>query len=102
MRTAELKHLAPLMAVNCVRNTIIEDYHALGKLSDPEMKAFNQQVANKLFTFLTYLFDKLAEDQQAFLNVMSFMYPTNWDQPKLDRSFTKAVKKFKKMGNHFA
>jgi len=42
------------MAANCVRNTIIEDYHSQGKLTDEEMKAFNKEVASKLYTFLAH------------------------------------------------
>lgn len=99
MSTAELKSLALLMAANCVRNTIIEDYHSQGKLDDAEMKAFNQEVANKIYTFLTYLMNKPPDDQRAFLGMMSMMYPSNWDQPQLDREFTAAVKQFKKRGN---
>jgi hypothetical protein len=53
MNRATLKRLALLLTVNCVRNTVIEDYHAAGKLSDSEMKAFNQEVANKIYTFGT-------------------------------------------------
>ncbi len=99
MNHTELKRLALLIAVNCVRNTVIEDYHADGKLSDSEMKAFNQEVSNKIYTFLHYLFQKPPEDQEVFLNAMSLMYPSNWDQPKLDRDFVKAANTFKKLGN---
>lgn len=85
------------MAVNCVRNTVIEDYHSDGKLSDAEMKALNQEVANKIYTFLHYLFSNSSEDQEAFLNAMGMMYPSNWDQPKLDADFVKSVNLVKKM-----
>lgn len=102
MTKIELKRLALLMAVNCVRNTVIEDYHAQGKLTDEEMKAFNKEVANKLYTFLEYIFNKPLEDQQAFLSAMSIMYPANWDQPKLDSEFIKAAKFVKEKGNPFS
>ena len=46
LKPSSLKRLALLIAVNCVRNTVIEDDHAAGKLDDPEMKAFNHKVAN--------------------------------------------------------
>jgi hypothetical protein len=79
-RKSEAKTLALIMAVNCVRNTVIEDYHSEGKLTDQEMKAFNKEVADKLYTFLEYLYS---------------MYPTNWDQPALDPDLIKAAKLFK-------
>jgi hypothetical protein len=96
MRQPDLKRLALLMAVNCVRNTVIEDYHAQGKINDSEMKAFNQEVANKIYTFLHYLHNKPVADSQAFLLAMGVMYPSDWDQPKLDRDFAKAASFFKK------
>jgi len=99
MKSNELKNLAILMTVNCVRNTIIEDYHSQGKLSDPEMKAFNQEVANKIYTFLTFLLSKPEEDRAAFLVAMSQMYPSGWDQPRIDQDFAKAAKFFKDNNN---
>lgn len=98
MRQADLKRLALLMAVNCVRNTVIEDYHADGKLNESEMKAFNQEVANKIYTFLTFLLTKPVEDREAFLSAMGMMYPSNWDQPQIDRDFADVVKQLKKSG----
>ena len=44
----ETKDLALRMALYCVRNTVIENYHAAGKISDPEMMAFNKKVVNKI------------------------------------------------------
>lgn len=99
MPSSELKRLALLMAVNCVRNTVIENYHADGKLSDEEMKVFIQEVANKIYTFLHYTTTKPPEDQAALLSVMSMMYPSNWDQPKLDADFVKSVSLLKKRKN---
>jgi len=96
MKQSDLKRLALLMAVNCVRNTVIENYHAQGKLNDSEMAAFNREVADKIYTFLSFTFTKPMEDREAFLGVMDVMYPTKWDQPKIDRDFAGAVKLFKK------
>jgi hypothetical protein len=97
MSASDLKRLALIMAVNCVRNTVIEDYHAQGKLDDTEMTTFNREVANKIYTFLTYVFNKSDEDNAAFLGAASMMYPTDWDQPKIDRGLSQAAKLYKKM-----
>ncbi len=91
MLTSELKRLALLMAVNCVRNTVIENYHADGKLSDEEMKVFNKEVADKIYTFLFYLMGKPGTEQAAFLNAMSLMYPHGWDQPEVDSELVEAM-----------
>jgi hypothetical protein len=96
MTNADLKSLSLLMVSNCVRNTVIEDYHAQGKLSDDDMKAFNQEVANKLYTFLTFLMKKSAEDRQVFMGMMALMFPTGWDQPKLDGDFMTAFRQIKR------
>ena len=98
MGQAALKRLALLIAVNCVRNTVIENYHAQGKLNDSEMKAFNQEVANKIYTFLNFLLNKPDEDRDAFLGAMGWMYPSKWDQPRIDRDFADVVKLIKKRG----
>jgi hypothetical protein len=98
MKQADLKRLALLMAAICVRNTVIEDYHAQGKLDDSEMKAFNQEVANKIYTFLHYWHKKPSADFRAFLLAMDMMYPSSWDQPKIDREFVEAAKLFKGNG----
>lgn len=89
-----MQDMALIMAVNCVRNTIIEDYHAAGKISDPEMAAFNKEVANKLFTFLTHLFGR-SEDSQDFLEMLSAFYPSDWDKPKLDENTVRALEMYR-------
>lgn len=99
MSQSDLKRIALLMSVNCVRNTVIEDYHSAGKLSDTEMKTFNKEVANKIYSFLHYIFNETYENKSAFLVAMGMMYPDGWDKPKLDAEFVKSVNLIKKMRN---
>jgi len=47
-----LKQFAKMITLNCVRNTVIEDYHARGSLSQEEMKAFNIEVCSHIYTAL--------------------------------------------------
>jgi hypothetical protein len=101
LKPSSLKRLALLMSVNCVRNTVIENYHAAGKIDDSEMKVFNQEVANKIYTFLRFLLLEPDEDRDAFLSAMGMMYPKNWDQPKIDRDFVEAVKILNKIEKQF-
>jgi hypothetical protein len=101
LKPSSLKRLALLMSVNCVRNTVIENYHAAGKIDDSEMKAFNQEVANKIYTFLQFLLLEPDEDRDAFLSAMAMMYPKNWDQPNVDRDFMETVKIAKRMAKRF-
>jgi hypothetical protein len=97
----QLRTLALLLAVNCVRNTVIEDYHAAGKLSDPEMAAFNREVADKLYTALTILRDPdYAGVRGDFVRLMSFMYPSDWDEPKLDQGIMRGLEIARGEGEH--
>jgi hypothetical protein len=82
--------------VNCVRNTVIEDDHAQGKLNDAEMMAFNREVANQICTFLTCMIAKPTEDRGGFLGAMSWTYPRRWDQPRTDPDFAALMKMIKK------
>src|ERR1700742_4834008 len=80
----------------CRAMAISVDYHAQGKQSDAEMMAFNREVANKIYTFLTYMIAKPMEDWDDFLGAMSWMYPKNWDQPTIDPDFAAVMKTIKK------
>ena len=114
------KILALLFAVNCVRNTVIEEYHAgkvprsqtgdftdvtvvtpfgeipwtkVRRISDAEMKALNIQVVDKLYTALSFLIDPLfIPDRDQFLAVLSRHFPLEWNEPKLDQSMIRAVR----------
>ncbi len=104
-RTAYLQDLALVMAVNCVRNTVIENYHAAGKISDPEMKAFNVEVADRLYTVLSVLMEERFESIRGdFMGSLNYYYPYNWDKPKLaedmlpDKNFSRKREKARKRG----
>jgi len=115
-----LKDIALMMAVNCVRNTVIEDYHSgtspssktgdysdvkvvtpygeipwreVSRINDQEMMAFNKEIVNKLYTFLDYLIGgKRDEDQlDAFYKMIALFYPNDWDTPKLDKDMISGI-----------
>lgn len=115
-----LKDLALIIAVNCVRNTVIENYHCgtspssktgdysdvkvvspygeipwnqVSRLNDEEMKAFNKEVANKLYTFLQYMFNhEYEDDKDKFLRLAAIFKPDNWDDPEMDKMFVDSMK----------
>jgi len=86
-----MKDVALGLTLLCVRNTVIEQYHADGRLTDPEMKAFNKEVANKLYTALMMLVGSTAETGQAAVALFAAHRPHNWDAPEIDRNIRKAV-----------
>ncbi|MCI2230323.1 hypothetical protein MC378_14180 [Polaribacter sp. MSW13] len=113
--TKSIKQTATTISVNCVRNTVIENYHAgtfpksktgdysdvkvvtpfgeiawneLSRISDEEMKAFNIEVNNRIYTYLQALFNpKYADAKNKFMKFCRSMYPNNWNEPKLDKGF---------------
>ncbi len=91
-----MKRLALLMASVCIHNTVIEDYHAHGNLSQEQMKAFNKEVANKIYTFLKFFLSGSEEDGEALLESSLPFFPYDWDEPVFDRDILEAVKAFKK------
>lgn len=92
MSERHIKIIALFMASSCVRNTVIEEYHGNGKITDPEMAAFNKQVVNKLYTWLHIAFNGTPGEQSALMKSASMYYPRNWDEPVIDDDITKAVK----------
>lgn len=108
---------ALVMAVNCVRNTILEDYHSgitprskigdysdvkvvtpfggipwnkLSRISDQEMKVFNIEVVNKIYTYLEFLYNKkrFTDTQRAeFFNYCYAVFPHDWNAPQIDTGF---------------
>ena len=89
-----LRGIALIMSVTCVRNTVIERYHADGKLDDADMEAFNRQVADRIYTFLSYL---LAHPREAsdLIEALRHSLPTDWDQPQRDAFIDKAVEAYR-------
>ncbi len=105
----ELERLAKSMVELCVRNTVLEDYHAgrfprsragdysdvrvvtpdgeipwhdLSRISDDEMKALMIEVVDRVFTYLTYP-EILGAIPGGRL----------WDRPKLDEALMKTVRR---------
>lgn len=89
--TKVMKDLALMVTVNCVRNTVIEDYHARGSLSQDDMAAFNRQVADNIYTVFDFMFNRSPEDSQALIGFMGMYYPTNWDEPQINEGLVKAA-----------
>lgn len=93
------EYFALHIALHCMRNTVIEKYHLEGKISDLEMKAFNKEVANKIYSFLELIAnpDLKQEHDVAFQGVQGltplFYSPEGWDMPEFDERFKKIIEK---------
>jgi len=91
MNEDELKDIARLMALACVRNTVIENYQLNGQLSDEDMKVFNQQVVNNIYTFLHFLNNVPTPEREGFLQAWSPHFPKGWDEPEFSEQLSKCV-----------
>ena len=91
-----LKRIALLMASVCVRNTIIEDYHSRGYLSQDQMKAFNKEVSDKIYTFLKFFLSGSEEEAGVLLDSSMPLFPYDWDDPVLDGDILDAMKAYRK------
>lgn len=105
--TQSAAQLAKMITLRCIRNTCIEHIHAgpqahsksgdysdvtvvtpdreilwneVSRISDEEMKTFNEEVINKLYTVLLYL----GRTGEMPVGPHAFYSPHNWDDPKLD------------------
>lgn len=85
--------MALVLGLHCVRNTIIEDYHAEGKLSDPEMMAFNKEVVNLLYTYLQLILNPYYQEQYHLLakNPLFLYKPHDWDIPTFDEGIKQYI-----------
>jgi len=120
----QLQSLSLVIAVTCVRNTVIEDYHAgrspqsktgdysdvkvvtpfgeipwteVSRLTDPEMKDFNIQVSNRIYTLLQVLMNpKFEADRDDMMACIGRSYPTDWNQPQLDDNLMRLVELFRR------
>ncbi len=85
-----LKHLSKVIVYKCVRNTVLEDYHAKDKLNQTEVMALMKEASNKVYTFLRYLNEE-GVDHDTFMHLAEQGLPKDWDEPELDKSFVNSV-----------
>jgi hypothetical protein len=76
-------YLSKLIVNNCVRNTFLEDLHALGKISNTEMKKLMKEIVNKVYTTLVYQnkFGNIPIDYLGY----GYSYPIEWDKAEIDQ-----------------
>jgi hypothetical protein len=85
------------MALHCVRNTVIENYHCRSSISDPEMKAFNKEVVNNLYTFLQIIMNSdYRRERELVLKSNEYapaLYyrPEGWDEPEFNTDILEAI-----------
>lgn len=100
-----IQTLALLLTCVCVRNTILEEYHVQGKLSQSDIKALIKQVSDKLYTALEAILDpEFAAERKVFFTTLMHSFPYNWDLPQFDLDLGDLLLELraKKTGQKFA
>ena len=87
--TIDTKIDAKLITLYCFRNTIIERFHRQGQLSQDDMKAFNKEVLNRIYTFLDCTRNRSKREKDLFLGRLTAEldgYTAGWDEPEFDEN----------------
>lgn len=115
------ERLAKLLALNCVRNTFLEELHMgtyptsktgdfsdvkvvtpfgeipwndLSRINDKEMMKLNKEIVNKLFTFLLHI-----EDEAPPVGPHYLWFPNEWDAAEIDQKIKNIWDRARKRDN---
>jgi hypothetical protein len=95
------QEMAALITLNCVRNSIIEDYRLQGKLTDEEMAIFTKEVLNKVYSFIELLSNPELEGLRKlpFKSPDFFYKPKGWSEPEFDDGWKKQLEAMRNENN---
>ncbi|WP_419833277.1 hypothetical protein [Endozoicomonas atrinae] len=85
MEEQNIKKLALIISANCIRQSTIEECQKKGQISDQQVNQINKEMSDRIFTFLTYLLQKPADEYTVMMEAMAKHYPENWEQPELSQ-----------------
>lgn len=85
MEDQNIKKLALILSANCIRESAIEECQKRGQINDQQLNRFNKEMSDRLYTFLTYLLQKPAEEYTVMMEALAKHYPESWEQPELSQ-----------------
>ena len=85
MEDQNIKKLALILSANCIRESAIEECQKKGQINDQQINQFNKEMSDRLYTFLTYLLQKPAEEYTVMMEALAKHYPESWEQPELSQ-----------------
>lgn len=91
MEQQSIQKLALIISANCVRKSTFDQCHDSGKINDQQYQQFNKELSDRLYTFLTYLLQKPADEYSEMMEAMAEHFPETWDQPELSDALMKHV-----------
>ncbi len=90
MNEQSIKKLALIISANCIQNSSIEKSHKNGQLSEEEINAIRKEMSDRIYTFLTYLLNKPAQDYSVMLEGMTKNLNEAWESPEIYEGFFNA------------
>ena len=87
MDEQNIKKLALIISANCIRQSTIEECKKNGQINDTQLTQINKEMSDRLYTFLTYLLSKPAQEYSVMMEAMAEHYPENWAMPELNMDF---------------
>ena len=91
MNEDTVKKLALIIAANCTRKSVLEESLNSGTLTQEALDTFNKQMSDRLYTFLTYLLNKPADEYSVMMAELSKHFPESWGMPDLDQGFMNVI-----------
>ncbi len=91
MNEDTVKKLALIIAANCTRESVLEETLKKGALEQSDLDTFNKQMSDRLYTFLTYLLNKPADEYSVMMGELSKHFPESWGMPDLDQGFMNVI-----------
>ena len=85
MEDQNIKKLALILSANCIRESAIEECQKRGQINNQQLNRFNKEMSDRLYTFLTYLLQKPAEEYTVMMEALAKHYPESWEQPELSQ-----------------
>ncbi|WP_067519648.1 hypothetical protein [Endozoicomonas ascidiicola] len=85
MEDQNIKKLALIVSANCTRQSTIEECQKMGQINDQQYSQINKEMSDRIYTFLTYLLQKPADEYTVMLEAMAKHFPENQDMPELSQ-----------------
>ena len=85
MEEQSIKKLALIISANCTRQSTLEECQKNGLITDQQVQKINKELSDRIYTFLTYLLQKPANEYTVMMEAMAKHYPESWEQPELSQ-----------------
>lgn len=87
MNDESIQKLALIISANCVRQSTIEECKKNGQLNDAQLNQISKELSDRIYTFLTYLLSKPAQEYSVMMEAMSKNFPDDWAMPEISQDF---------------